>query len=141
MVLRKNRGAAGAGPRQRSWPRRTGRLVAELIRGSHYSVEILACARSGQDFLSVFTEMVDWALGEDTMFWTVVPIEAAEGAVLAHSADVPRAADLEAMVGARRSADITNSIGDSRLGTCPFPCRRSTMPCTSGMRCFRTTYA
>lgn len=96
---------------ERCWPREAAAWeagkgfakVAELVHESHYSVKILACPKCPQNFLSVFTEMVDWALGEDPMFWTVVPLDAVDVAALIGSTGAPRKADLEAMAGDRRS--------------------------------------
>ena len=87
-----------------AWKARQGLpTVAELIDESHYEVKLLSCPYCRQRFLSVFTEMIDWALGEDPMYWTVVPVEADEVAALTDLKDAPREADLEAMARARRS--------------------------------------
>ncbi len=56
--------------------------VAELIDESHYHVMILACPQCGQQFLWVFTEMIDWSEGDDAQYWAVVPITESESAEL-----------------------------------------------------------
>ena len=87
-----------------AWEARQGlAMVAELVDESHYHVMILSCPRCRQNFLSVFTEMVDWAGGEDPMYWTVVPVDAGEVAALTDSTRIPRESDLEAMALDRRS--------------------------------------
>jgi hypothetical protein len=49
-----------------AWKARDGlTITAELIDESHYHVIILACPQYGQRFLSVSTEMIDWANGDD----------------------------------------------------------------------------
>jgi hypothetical protein len=35
---------------------------------------LLACAHCRQRFLSVFTETIDWADGEDPQYWTLMPV-------------------------------------------------------------------
>ena len=87
-----------------AWGARQGLApVAELVHESHYRVAILSCRHCRQNFLSVFTEMVDWALGKDPMYWTVVPVEADEVTALTDLKGAPREADLEAMASDRRS--------------------------------------
>lgn len=87
-----------------AWEARQGLAqVAELVQESHYRVAIHSCPHCRQNFLSVFTELVDWALGEDPMYWTVVPVGADELAALTDLKGEPREADLEAMATDRRS--------------------------------------
>ena len=57
--------------------------AAELVDESHYHVMVLACPQCLQRFLSVFTETIDWAEGEDPQYWTTLPITADEFANLA----------------------------------------------------------
>ena len=54
--------------------RRTLKRVAELIDESHFHVMILHCVPCKQQYLSVFSEMVDWADGEDPQYWSIVPL-------------------------------------------------------------------
>lgn len=63
--------------------RRALRVVEELIDESHFHVMILSCGRCGQRFLSIFTEMIDWADGDDPQYWTLLPITEAEAGELA----------------------------------------------------------
>jgi len=97
---------------ERCWPheaagaweaRQSLAKVADLVDESHYRVIILSCPHCRQNFLSVFTEWVDWAGGEDPMYWTVVPVTAGEVVALADPTGAPRDADLEAMASGRRS--------------------------------------
>ncbi|HOB53846.1 MAG TPA: hypothetical protein PK176_13860 [Acidobacteriota bacterium] len=71
-------------------------VEAELVDESHFAVAIRACAACGQRFVIVFTELIDWADGEDPQDWTVLPITAAEAAALvkAGAAIVPALAAL-----------------------------------------------
>lgn len=75
--------------------------VAELVHESHYSVKILSCPSCGQNFLSVFTEWVDWAGGEDPMYWTVVPVDTGEVAALTDPKGALGETELEAMARGR----------------------------------------
>ena len=50
----------------------------ELIDESHFIVTILACRRCGQRYVSIFTEVIDWADGNDPQSWTLLPITEAE---------------------------------------------------------------
>jgi len=54
--------------------------VSELIDESHCHVMILACGACSQRFISVFTETIDWADGEDPQYWTLLPITGEEAA-------------------------------------------------------------
>ena len=75
--------------------------TAELIDEPHYHVMILAYPECGQLFLWVFTEMIDWANGDDAQYWTVLPITESEAAELT-----------------RRGSELTeieiNSLGSDR---------------------------
>ncbi len=62
--------------------RRSLTHVVKLIDDLHFHVMILACPGCNQRFLSVFTEMVDWAEGDDSQYWTLLPITGAEAADL-----------------------------------------------------------
>jgi hypothetical protein len=57
-------------------------LAADLIDESHLHVMILACPQCGQQFLSVFTEMIDWINGDDAQYWQMIPITGREAAAL-----------------------------------------------------------
>jgi hypothetical protein len=66
-----------------AWKARQGLvLTAELIYESHYHVMILACLQCGQQFLSVFTEMIDWVHSDDAQYWQVIPLTESEAAAL-----------------------------------------------------------
>jgi hypothetical protein len=57
-------------------------FTAGLIDESHLHVMILVCPQCGQQFLSVFTEMIDWINGDDAQYWIVLPITESEAAQL-----------------------------------------------------------
>lgn len=50
----------------------------ELIDESHFHVLIRNCQKCKQLFLAVFTEVVDWADGEDPQHWLIVPLTEVE---------------------------------------------------------------
>jgi hypothetical protein len=64
---------------------------------------LLACAHCGQRFLSVFTETIDWADGEDPQYWNVLPLEEAEAADLVRRRDSLDEAALARIGEGRRS--------------------------------------
>jgi hypothetical protein len=74
----------------------------ELIKESHFHVMILACAHCRQRFVSIFTEMVDWADGEDPMYWTLLPITEKEAADLVRQKSSLTEASLNALGPGRR---------------------------------------
>jgi hypothetical protein len=51
---------------------------ADLIDESHLHVMIRACPSCDQRYVSVFTETIDWADGEDPQYWTLMPITTSE---------------------------------------------------------------
>jgi len=73
-----------------------------LIDESHLDVSLLRCPACGQDFLSVWTEQIDWAGGEDPQSSTLLPLTAEEAAGLA-AGGPPEEAALEAFGRGRRS--------------------------------------
>ena len=75
----------------RCWPadaeaaweaRRALARSAELIEESHFHVMLLACPACDQRYVSVFTETIDWADGDDPQHWSLLPVTAAEAAEL-----------------------------------------------------------
>ena len=50
----------------------------ELVDDSHFGIRLLGCPACRQLFASVFVEDVDWVDGEDSQFWTMVPLAAEE---------------------------------------------------------------
>lgn len=75
---------------------------ADLIDESHFHVVIQACPACSQRFLSVFTETIDWADGEDPQYWVVLPLTAAEAAGLALRAGSIREEEIDALGPGRR---------------------------------------
>jgi hypothetical protein len=62
-----------------AWEARKGLSTqTELVDESHFHVRLLGCSRCGQRFVSVFTEMIDWADGDDPQYWTMMPVTAEE---------------------------------------------------------------
>ena len=60
---------------------------AELIDESHFHVVIRSCSLCSQQFISVFTETIDWADGEDPQSWIVIPVTPAEASKLTRLGD------------------------------------------------------
>lgn len=69
-----------------AWQARRGfRPAAVCVDESHYRVTLLHCPSCAQAFVSVFTERIDWADGDDPQRWIVLPLTAAEATALAAS--------------------------------------------------------
>jgi len=50
----------------------------DLIEESHCHAMFRACRACSQTFVSVFTEKIDWAEGDDPQHWAVLPVTADE---------------------------------------------------------------
>lgn len=50
----------------------------ELVDESHFHVMIVTCGSCRQAFLWVFTELIDWAAGDDSQAWARIPLAAEE---------------------------------------------------------------
>jgi len=74
-----------------------------LIDDTHFRVWTLRCPGCAQGFVCVFPETIDWADGEDPMYWTVLPITPAESASLVSLGDSVCERDLNALGSGRRS--------------------------------------
>jgi hypothetical protein len=75
---------------------------AELIDELHFHVMILACHKCNQRFVSVFTEMVDWADSDDSQYWKLLPVTEAEVADLVRQREPLTEAKLNALEPGRR---------------------------------------
>lgn len=75
---------------------------ADLIDESHLHVMILMCRTCSQRFLSVFTETIDWAGGEDPQHWMLLPITDAEAAELVRAEGPVTEAQISAIAPGRR---------------------------------------
>ena len=63
------------------------KIDSYLIDESHYIVAIRYCLKCSQKFLSVFTEMVDYADGDDPQYRMVMPITTDESEKLIQLGD------------------------------------------------------
>ncbi len=54
------------------------RTDVELIDESHYMIKIRSCTKCAQEYLTVFTETIDWACGEDPQYSTRIPLTSVE---------------------------------------------------------------
>lgn len=97
---------------ERCWPadadaaweaRRQLTRVVTLVDTSHFSVRIAACAGCGQQFLSVFTEQIDWEDGEDPQSFTLLPLRDDEAAALVAEGENVSDTRLEQLAPGRRS--------------------------------------
>jgi len=77
--------------------------AAELIDESHFHVMILACPACAQRFVSIFTEMIDWANGDDAQYWQLMPITEIEAGNLIAQKDSLNETILDALGAGRRS--------------------------------------
>ena len=83
--------------------RRALTRLADLIDESHFRVMVLACSLCTQRFVSVFTENIDWADGDDPQYWTLLPITGAEAADLVQQKAALNEANLNMLGRGRRS--------------------------------------
>lgn len=87
-----------------AWSARDGlSRLKELIDESHFIVAILACPRCAQRYVSIFTEMIDWADGNDPQSWTLLPLTEAEAEGLIRQGDSLDELSLNALGRERRS--------------------------------------
>ena len=54
----------------------------EFVDESHFMVKLRSCRKCSQQFVSAFSETVDWSDGDDPQFWSSVPVTPAESKVL-----------------------------------------------------------
>jgi hypothetical protein len=50
----------------------------DLIDELHFHVMILTCLRCRQGYVSVFTEIIDLKAGDDSQYWSLIPITVEE---------------------------------------------------------------
>lgn len=75
---------------------------AEPVDESHFHVLLLNCPSCRQSYVSVFTETIDWADGDDPQEWTTLPVTADEADRLA-AGEAPTEEALCALGPGRRS--------------------------------------
>lgn len=81
--------------------------VHELIDDSHFMVSIRRCPACRQQFVSIFTEFVDWTDGDDPQYTDLVPITDDEAGDLVRQGQNVDLRVLEAL-GAGRRRLVTN---------------------------------
>lgn len=89
-------------------------VVADVIDEPHFHVMLLACPRCGQRFVSVFTETIDWADGDDPQAWCLSPVTTAEAAGLVRPGAAFAEPELDAFDPARRSLRVEHPKGGPR---------------------------
>jgi len=57
--------------------------VSRLIDDSHFIVSLRRCPDCRQDFVTIFTEFVDWADGDDPQYRDIMPLTPEEAVTLA----------------------------------------------------------
>lgn len=82
--------------------RQTLTFESELIHESHFHVAVRACSTCAQQFVSVFTETIDWRDGDDPQCWVVLPLTAQEAASLVQKGDAMTEGDLAALDSGRK---------------------------------------
>ena len=75
----------------------------ELIDESHFHIMIRSCRVCSQRFVSVFTESIDWADGEDPQYWTILPITVPEARELTGRSGSLTENDLDSLAANRQS--------------------------------------
>jgi hypothetical protein len=86
-----------------AWESQTRVRGKSLIDESHFHVTILACSACRQQFVSVFTETIDWADGEDPQYWSLMPITPTEAVILTR--DTPDETALQKLGSDRRALE------------------------------------
>lgn len=51
-----------------------------IASDNHWGVALRACPKCGQQFVTIFTEFVNWAAGGDDQYYAIVPVSAVEAA-------------------------------------------------------------
>ena len=82
---------------------RTLSPTVELIDESHFHATLRSCRACSQRFVSVFTETIDWADGEDPQHWILLPLTAAEAWRLSGLGDAITEQHLNSLPANRRS--------------------------------------
>jgi hypothetical protein len=102
-----------------AWEAR-GQLKREelLVDESHYRVMILSCSACAQRFISIFSEKIDWAGGEDPQFWTVVPLTHEEAGDLCCRRGSLSEAELMSLAHGRRSLQRDFPKGADKPSVC-----------------------
>ena len=55
---------------------------ARLVDDSHLGVTMRSCAHCRQQFVAVFAEVVDWQDGDDSQYWSLLPVTQGEAKAL-----------------------------------------------------------
>ncbi len=85
-----------------------------LVDEFHFIVSILECPSCSQLFVSVLTEIVDWVGGDDSQYWTLMPITAAEAVASREQGDSLSEAKLAALGAGRRSLHRDYPTGEAQ---------------------------
>lgn len=86
-----------------AWEARTSLThAADLIDESHFHAVIRACPFCHQLFLSIFAETIDWSGGDDSQYWTQMPVTDLEAADLLRDKSSLAESQLEALGPGRR---------------------------------------
>src|SRR5262249_26340831 len=63
------------------------KIDSRLIDESHFTVVLRSCSQCHQRFVSVFSETIDWAGGDDPQYWAVLPITEGEAERLSRAGE------------------------------------------------------
>jgi hypothetical protein len=94
--------------------RRTRERRTRLVHSSHYIVSILICDSCRQQFVSKFSESIDWIDGDDPQYWTLMPVSAAEADELIRNPVVAVEAQIHELFQGRRSLKHDAPKGEPR---------------------------
>ena len=82
---------------------RSLQVEQELVDESHYHVITRRCGACSQQFVSVFTELVDWTDGDDPTYSIILPLTDAEATDLAREGSPPAESQINALGPERRT--------------------------------------
>jgi hypothetical protein len=89
-------------------------IVARLIDDSHFIILLRRCPDCRQDFVSIFTEFIDWADGDDPQYRDIMPLTAEEATMLRSMGEQVDLAWLERIGRDRRRLCMRHPKGEPR---------------------------
>src|SRR5271170_7364991 len=64
----------GKDPEKAAENLRNCKAIADLVDGSHFSLDILSCPGCSQRYVYIWNETIDWKDGDDAQYTSVLPI-------------------------------------------------------------------
>ncbi|CAM4205033.1 hypothetical protein KIPE111705_44995 [Kibdelosporangium persicum] len=59
-----------------------------IVSDSHFIVSLRRCPECGQQFVTIFTEFVDWRGGDDAQYFDIVPVTPVEAKYIVDAKDL-----------------------------------------------------